>query len=252
MEKYKKCQNQLRACRTTEQDWSLLQTCISFLQCVGDLKIYLDKFEKTLSNTILEVKDKINQQNDYDYCYKLQTKREINEFKKLVETVNEYKNNSYIPILPNQTQVFGIFSSVNDLIKPICDEIHDITLASVFTPMEKHLKNLEIATSFNSSNTTDLPDYSYAPQEYITQIGQYLLTLPQHLEPLLLSPSDQLKAALEICDAKYSRNTPSADILLSLIADECCAMYQEQIIQICSIASGEAKQLATDIGKHKS
>lgn len=164
----------MRASRTSEQDWSLLQTCISFLQCVGDFKMSLDKLEKKLSNIILEVKDTINQQNDYDFCYKFQTKREINEFKKLVEIVNEYNENTYIPSLPNQNQCHGIFSGVNELIKPLCDEIHDITLASVFTPMEKHLKNLEISSSFNLSNTADLPDYSYAPQEYITQIGQVL------------------------------------------------------------------------------
>lgn len=138
----------------------------------------------------------------------------------------------------------GIFRLVKDLIKPICEEIHDTTLASVFIPIENHLKTIEPSENFNDQ---DLPEFSYAPQEYITQIGQYLLTLPQHLEPLLLSPVPTLKVALEICDQKYTQNVPSADILLSLIVEECCALYQEQISDICSITNSGAKQLATDV-----
>ena len=30
-----------------------------------------------------------------------------------------------------------------------------------------------------------LPDFSFSPGEYITCIGEYLMTLPQHLEPYM-------------------------------------------------------------------
>lgn len=77
------------------------------------------------------------------------------------------------------------------------------------------------------------------------------MTLPQHLEPLLLTPSNQLKTALELCDEKYGRaasdNVPSADVLLALLSAECCALYEEKIGQICEISSVAAKQLACDI-----
>lgn len=80
---------------------------------------------------------------------------------------------------------------------------------------------------------------------------QYLLTLPQHLEPLLLTPSDQLKSALELCDERYARiattNEASADILLSLVTEECCALYVEKIGKTCEISTFGAKQLACDI-----
>ena len=32
---------------------------------------------------------------------------------------------------------------------------------------------------------TNLPEFSFSPQEYITQTGEYLMTLPQHLEPFM-------------------------------------------------------------------
>lgn len=78
-----------------------------------------------------------------------------------------------------------------------------------------------------------------------------MLTLPQHLEPLLLTPSQQLKLALELCDQRYTRvgttNEASADILLSLVTEECCALYAERIKKICEISTFGAKQLACDI-----
>lgn len=71
------------------------------------------------------------------------------------------------------------------------------------------------------------------------------------MEPLLLTPSVQLKAALELCDEKYARgatdNVPSADVLLALLAEECCALYEERIGQICELSNVGAKQLACDI-----
>lgn len=85
----------------------------------------------------------------------------------------------------------------------------------------------------------------------IDSLPQYLLTLPQHLEPLLLTPSHQLKSALELCDDRYGRaastNEACADILLSLVADECCAMYAEKIIKTSELSAAGAKQLACDI-----
>lgn len=80
------------------------------------------------------------------------------------------------------------------------------------------------------------------------QVGQYLLTLPQHLEPLLLAPSTPLRTALRLCDERYANeNAASADVLLSLLADETCALYEEQIGRICTLSTAGAKQLATDI-----
>ena len=82
-------------------------------------------------------------------------------------------------------------------------------------------------------------------------IYQYLLTLPQHLEPLLLTPSQQLKSALELCDQRYGRvgttHEASADILLSLVTEECCALYVERIGKICEINTYGARQLTCDI-----
>lgn len=47
-----------------------------------------------------------------------------------------------------------------------------------------------VAHSAGGALTTDLPIFSLSPQEYITQIGQYIMTLPQYLEPFTESDGD--------------------------------------------------------------
>jgi hypothetical protein len=45
--------------------------------------------------------------------------------------------------------------------------------------------------------TSDLPTFSLSPQEYITKIGQYLMTLPQQLEPFTMEDNPAIIAALK-------------------------------------------------------
>jgi hypothetical protein len=42
----------------------------------------------------------------------------------------------------------------------------------------------------------NIPLFAFAPQEYITKIGQYLLTLPQNFEPFTMQDNANLIVAL--------------------------------------------------------
>lgn len=248
LEKYKKAQQQLHASRGSENDWSLLQTCISLLQHVGDFRLKLSEFEEKLSKIVKEKSAELREENITSLAYifssyKLSGKRQQNDFQKLVENAQ---------LLSTYEKRGGIFDPIFDQIKPICEYVHDTTLASIFAPIEKQMINIVPDTEHSEGATgDDLPDYSFAPQEFITVIGQYLLTLPQHLEPLLLTPNQQLKAGLELCDERYGRNNSTneacADILLSLLVDECCALYTDRIAQMWEISAVGAKQVACDI-----
>lgn len=103
-----------------------------------------------------------------------------------------------------------------------------------------------------SNLSLDLPDYSFAPQEYITQVGQYLMTLPQHLEPFLLRDNPSLTQALKAADPQYAQGSTESGftgILLDIVARGTCQMFQDQTLGICQLNSVACKQLATDIGK---
>lgn len=247
LEKHKKAQQQLHASQGSENDWNLLQTCISLLQHVGDFRLKLTEFEEKLSKIVKEKDSELKDERilslTYSFSsYKLAGKRQQDDFQKLVDNAQ---------ILSKYEKRGGIFVAIFDQIKPICEYVHDTTLASIFAPIDKQMAHIVLESgNCEDGGDNDLPDYSFAPQEFITIVGQYLLTLPQHLEPLLLTPNQQLRAGLELCDDRYARNSTneaSADILLSLLVDECCALYTERIGKISKIDAIAAKQLACDI-----
>lgn len=219
--------------QTDHPDWNILQLAITLLENVGIIRLKLNEIEATIKSVLLKKEKQM--QNEEFFCYKIFGKLDLNEFQKIIKKINESDN------LANEIVIF------EDLLEPIVNigrEIHHTTLASVFQPIENDFKKLEINESLTGP---DLPDFSFTPMEYITLIGQYLLTLPQHLEPLLLNPSVPLKLALELSEPNYKDNIPPADILSSLVADECCVAFYEKIRKIPAINSNGAKQLATDI-----
>ncbi|GBP52735.1 Conserved oligomeric Golgi complex subunit 7 [Eumeta japonica] len=64
----------------------------------------------------------------------------------------------------------------------------NILLEPVALQLEK-IPHLKVWTA-NDPLTADLPDFALSPQEYITVVGQYLMTLPQHLEPHMTEKQD--------------------------------------------------------------
>ena len=52
-------------------------------------------------------------------------------------------------------------------------------------------------------NHLSLPLFSLTPQEYITKIGQYLLTLPQNFEPFTMQDNPNLIIALKYGKLPY-------------------------------------------------
>ena len=226
LEKVKKVQLQLDASRGDHQDWNLLQLSINFLTTIGNFKIKIDEIEGEVKKVMLS---KIKEAGG---GYKIVGVRDINEFEKISSRliVNEF------PV---------IFESLATPIEAISRETHQTVLRIIFSPIENFFKKLDVAE--NSDASVDLPDYSFTPNEYITEIGQFLLTLPQNLEPLLLDPTKPLALALEIGDSSYRDSNPPADVLLSLIAFETCVLYEEKVKEIQTISDSGAKQLAIDV-----
>lgn len=151
-----------------EHDWNLLQTCVSLLEHIGDFRLKSSEFELQIVQSIQEKKREIDDgdQSISYICsnYRISGKRELNDFKKLVENSQ---------VLSSIDERGGIFSAVFDAIKPICEYIHDTTLAAIFAPIESQLKSAQFENEENMDlDGSELPDYSFAPQEFITVIGQ--------------------------------------------------------------------------------
>jgi len=150
-------------------------------------------------------------------------------------------------------------------------ELQSSTFSILFHPIKEQLMTVDSAqmlenvwmsrSAGSDSREPDMPDFSFSPQEYITQIGQYLMTLPQHLEPYMTSENPSLSRAFQervfpFCvggissrskETENDSNTP-ADFLLSCIAKATCHTYQDHILKIPSLSINSTKQLYTDIG----
>lgn len=159
----------MHASQGTEQDWNLLQTCISLLQHIGDFRLKMSELEAKITKAVHEKEKEISNSTANDVTqicttYKITGKRELNDFQKLVDSAQ---------VLSSYEQRGGIFFAIFDQIKPICEYIHDTTLASIFLPIQNQLETIQSEADAGAElSGNDLPDYSFAPQEFITVVGQ--------------------------------------------------------------------------------
>lgn len=101
-------------------------------------------------------------------------------------------------------------------------------------------------------NKETLPLFAFAPQEYITKIGQYLLTLPQNFEPFTMQGNDNLLVALHKGKLPYLNAEDLSDDVttcwLDSIANGTAIAFVEEILNIqTQIPVNSQRQLIIDI-----
>ncbi|KAF2904970.1 hypothetical protein ILUMI_01213 [Ignelater luminosus] len=239
-DQYKVALRQIERSRGSEEDWNLFQLCLSLLQNTGEVLLNIQQLEKDLTATVLE----LNQTDTVvEYKHLLLNTTERKEYESLVKCVME---GTQLSLLDHVTVEFS----------KLCSDIHYTMYQVVFTPIPLQLASIQNPKLWAQVNdallgNTDLPDYSFSPQEYITQIGQYLMTLPQHLEPFLFRENPSLTCALKAVDQEYNDANDVegalADVLLGIIARGTCQAYCDQILSICELSHSASRQLAHDI-----
>nr|CAD7429418.1 unnamed protein product [Timema monikensis] len=249
LDQYRLALRQLDKQKKVQEDWSMFQMCLTLLQNVGELLNQLKQLDRDLSMSVIDVSRKMEGQKDRNpfTCYNnlLLNSSGQKEFNSLVSSIQEGEEMSLLEFIALP-------------LKKLCSDVHHTTFQVIFAPISSQLDLVQSAPAWSTTSkqavtvTPDLPDFSYVPQEYITQIGQYLMTLPQHLEPFLLQDNPSLTLALQVADAEYgslSRDTEGglADVLLGIIARGTCQTYCETIMGICELTPTAGKQLATDI-----
>uniref|UniRef100_A0A6P7F1E8 Conserved oligomeric Golgi complex subunit 7 n=1 Tax=Diabrotica virgifera virgifera TaxID=50390 RepID=A0A6P7F1E8_DIAVI len=223
--------------KRSEEDWTVFQLCLSLLQNTGEIILKLQQFEKDLTNQVLE----LNQKEVLQYKILLLRHSNLKEFDSLVKCVTE------------GTQL-SLLDSVTSEFAKLCIDIHHTTYQVVFAPISVQLDTVQSPqtwSQYDGAAVSDLPDYSFAPQEYITQIGQYLMILPQHLEPFLFKENPSLSCALKSVDQEYN-NAPEgegtlAHVFLTIIANGTCQYFFDKILSICELSPAASRQLAHDI-----
>ncbi|XP_066586605.1 conserved oligomeric Golgi complex subunit 7 [Prorops nasuta] len=246
LDKYRVTVRHLEKRKVKNEDWNLFQMCMTLMQSIGDLLGQVEQFEKSLVVDIIEINNKF--QSSVNKSFQQYTKLLLNgagqkDFENLVAFV--------------QQEDKTILDSTIKAIQKLCADLHHTTYEIIFAPIFTQLLLVQKAPAWSTDSgkitnlNSDLPDYSFAPQEYITQVGQYLMTLPQHLEPFLLRDNPSLILALRAADAQYAQQSSSESgftgVLLDILAKGTCQMFQDQTLGIYRLNSFACKQLATDI-----
>lgn len=110
------------------------------------------------------------------------------------------------------------------------DQLRNLARVILRNPIDVQLDKIPQLSVWNNNDalSTDLPDFALSPQEYITEIGQYLMTLPQHLEMHLSEKQAPLQFLSEVCT-------------------HTCEVYAEKILNIRNMDALGTKRCLNDI-----
>lgn len=110
------------------------------------------------------------------------------------------------------------------------EQLRNLARAILRNPVDLQLEKIPHLPvwSNNDALSMDLPDFALSPQEYITEIGQYLMTLPQHLEMHLSEKQAPLQFLSEVCS-------------------HTCDVYAEKVMNIKNMDALGTKRCLNDI-----
>ncbi|KAK9148200.1 hypothetical protein Scep_006957 [Stephania cephalantha] len=134
-----------------------------------------------------------------------------------------------LPLASQRVTAFG--DMVNDL-------VYDVLISKVRQRLSD-VARLPIWSAIEEKSSSTLPSFSVYPQSYVTSVGEYLLTLPQQLEPLAegISSTDP--------------NTDEAQFFATewmfKVAEGAMTLYMEQLRGIQYVTDWGAQQLSADI-----
>lgn len=152
-DQFRVAQRQLDRIKSQDEDWNTFQLCLSLLQHAGDVLLNLQQLEQELMTTALDF-NKTDAIKEYKVLLLADSDRK--EFNSLIKCISE---GTELSLLDHVTSEFS----------RLCSDVHHTTYKVVFAPISTQLDQVK-HTNVHDVSTADLPDYSYSPQEYITQV----------------------------------------------------------------------------------
>uniref|UniRef100_A0A2P2I5Q8 Conserved oligomeric Golgi complex subunit 7 n=2 Tax=Hirondellea gigas TaxID=1518452 RepID=A0A2P2I5Q8_9CRUS len=228
------------------QDWTVFTTCLDLITTAGVVLMAVEECEESVSSTVASAQ----------LCWDsppppytlspglLLTPDRTNKLRDYITTIRDSNTGS-------------LQKSVTEVQKE-CNACVSAALHTIISPIEAHLSPLPQLPVWGTHQPSSTLSSALSPQEYVTQMGQYLLTLPQHLEPLLMTPSPALNRALQqvtILDdvqhpglrAVSESEVSAADFLICRVAYTTCQLYTEAVLHIPALVQHAQPQLITDI-----
>ena len=241
------------------EDWESFRHFVRIIQIVGDLILKYEeleiKIEKQIQEIFLHNNNKLN-----DMQSNLLSIYNFKEY--LLQDSDRIKLNRLITIIESGDD----YNLMKDLLKPLyslSESVHKYAFEIVFAPVKYLIKSLSKSNiwlnkikdtnSSSSSSNSSVPLFAFAPQEYITKIGQYLLTLPQNFEPFTMQDNANLIVALHKGKLPYLDVKDLSDDIttcwLDSIANATAITFTDEILNIQqqTISVNSQRQLIIDI-----
>lgn len=257
-----------------QEDWTAFQNSVRIIATCGELLRQCGAFEQQLSNRILGTAGKYlsesysprslagiqevssgerksgtkNPWQEYNYLQR----GNVAEYNNLMELLYSLKEKG--------TGNSSLLAEPRTALTRLNQQANQLAFDSVFLQIKHQLclvskMESQEAPGFGESYTEDLPTFSLSPQEYITNIGQYLMSLPLHLEPFVTQEDPALEMALHAGKLPFppeqGDDLPeldnTADYWLGSIARATMQTYCDAILLIPQLGTRSTKQLATDI-----
>ncbi|KAJ8551245.1 hypothetical protein K7X08_000615 [Anisodus acutangulus] len=242
---------------SSEEEWSFVQGALQILTVADCLASRSSVFEASLKATLARLstslslsvfrssidQDKPNVVTD-DGSGQLSVARKAaldvaavrlvdipEKARKLLNLLEQSKDPRFHALPVASQRVTAFTDAVNEL-------VYDVLISKVRQHFND-LSRLPIWSSVEEHSARPLPTFSSYPQSYVTGVGEYLLTLPQQLEPLVENISNSDPNADE---AQYF-----ATEWMFKVAEGATALYMEQLRGIQYITDRGAQQLSVDI-----
>ncbi|KAA0203073.1 hypothetical protein HAZT_HAZT005702 [Hyalella azteca] len=223
------------------QDWTVFTSCLDLINTAGVVLQAVEECDECLERAFSAA----------EICWSLQPfKLSAPALLPLAEVATT-KN-----YLQQIIESGGVLSDSLTKAREECRSCVTVGLQTISAPLQTHLKPVPSLPLWTSKLPHTLSS-AFSPQEYVTQMGQYLLTLPQHLEPLLVSPSPALNRALQQVAPDHSKHAgqravsesevSAADFLIGRVAQKTCQMFADAVLRIPMLEQHAHSQLITDI-----
>ncbi|VTJ63481.1 Hypothetical predicted protein [Marmota monax] len=257
-----------------QEDWTAFQNSIRIIATCGELLRQCGDFEQQLANRILSTAGKYlsdsysprslagfqesiltdkrssakNPWQEYNYLQK----DDPAEYASLMETLYTLKEKG--------SSNHNLLAAPRAALTRLTQQAHQLAFDSVFLRIKQQLLLVSKMDSWTTAGigetlTDDLPAFSLTPLEYISNIGQYIMSLPLNLEPFVTQEDSALELALHAGKLPFPPEQGDelpeldnmADNWLGSIARATMQTYCDVILQIPELTPHSTKQLATDI-----
>lgn len=241
---------------SSEDEWSFVQGALQILTVSDSLSSRVSVFEASLRATLARLSTNLsvsfgsignqssshveNSERNEDLSIAGRAALEVaalrlvnlpEKTRKLSNLLEQSKDPRF-HALPHASQRVAAFAdAVNEL-------VYDVLILKVRQQFN-NLSRLPVWSSVDEKTAHPLPNFSAYPQSYVTNVGEYLLTLPQQLEPLAdgISGSDSNADEAQFFATEW----------MFKIAEGTVALYMEQLRGIQYITDRGAQQLSVDI-----